>query len=337
MNQSTGALTSITLGSLYAAAAHRNRQHPQEKQAAPKWVKLLRQGKLSPAATNRIARESLEPGKYRQVRELGRGQFSLADDVVANVGDTPGRMVLKQPTRAPQPGHPPMQTQYKKVQEATEALNRQFQLPGQPPPIAPVHQVTPRGMYQAKADAKVEVPEELEKLLADIRGSHNRGPGGQIYDFDFEKTKKTPLKPQGWRHTSELFKLTPIDQPVPGKSRDVYGNLAEELGKKPTPAQLKALKRSDDLVRKYNAAKTDQERAKIFAQIVATAPQRAEPIVSALQGGPKPPVKVPVNRGTTILSRDARAATHVPPPPGFMSRLMQRLRELFGRLRRRGT
>jgi len=68
------------------------------KTAAPKWLKLLRSGLLSPEALNRVT-AALPEGTARYVKNLGRGQSQLADLVVGNIkGAPPGLAVRKLPT-----------------------------------------------------------------------------------------------------------------------------------------------------------------------------------------------------------------------------------------------
>mgnify|MGYP005848815795 CR=1 FL=1 len=55
------------------------------KTAAPRWLQLLRMGKLSDAALRRIT-ATMPEGQFRYVRNLGRGQFNLADEVAGNIG-----------------------------------------------------------------------------------------------------------------------------------------------------------------------------------------------------------------------------------------------------------
>lgn len=192
-----------------------------EKQASTALIRAMRRGKLSPETIRRAA-SGMQPGKFRFVKPLGRGQFSMADHVVGNIGGVGDEMVRKLPTRVSTP-----QEQYGGYAKVTDYLNNRF-AKGQTPIIAPYREVGPKGAFQAMATGKVTQPDEIQEMLSDLHGG-NIGPGGQIFDFmvpnvsdpDFRKFLiQNRIDDPPWRRL-----LRPGPDQWPHSSNDYLGNL----------------------------------------------------------------------------------------------------------------
>lgn len=68
------------------------------KHASTALIRRMQQGLLSPHTIQRAA-AAMPEGKFRFVKNLGRGQFSVADQVVGNFGQgAAGQAVRKMPT-----------------------------------------------------------------------------------------------------------------------------------------------------------------------------------------------------------------------------------------------
>src|ERR1700739_1003079 len=135
------------------------------KEASTALVRMIQAGKLGPATIQRAA-QAFAPGKFRFLQNLGRGQFSLADKVVGNLGGTAGEMVRKLPTRL---GATPVE-EYGPLQKLITALNEKFPVAPHPalpttpvgPAIAPFTHVGPQGGFQQLATARVpKIPHDL--------------------------------------------------------------------------------------------------------------------------------------------------------------------------------
>lgn len=213
------------------------------KTASTALVRAISRG-LSEPAINRAA-AAMPAGKFRFVAPLGRGQFSLADKVVGNVGGIQGLLARKMPTRAvPTPA-----VEYRPMQRITNQLNQQYAVPGQPPPIAPFVQVSPKGGFQQLATAQVTPPAELKRRLSDLH-SGNVGPGGQIIDYgveyggDYLKGNKPP--------TVGSLLGYPILRP--DKQVAVREDILGNIGQRGVPFKnisQQALGQSNNFIRKY--------------------------------------------------------------------------------------
>jgi hypothetical protein len=182
-------MTPTTLGMITAG---------MEKAAKVALVRRMAQGLLSPQAVQRAA-GAMQPGKFRFVKNLGRGQYSLADEVVGNVNGYAGRMARKLPTRQ---GITPTD-EYGPIKSVSDHVNKLYQkaVPGTAPPIAPFIDVSGRGGFQQLATGHIpelahyreavgrglrsEMLPQLRAPLDQLDDLHqgNMGPGGQIIDF----------------------------------------------------------------------------------------------------------------------------------------------------------
>lgn len=190
-------MTPTALGKLTAA---------MYKEGSTALVRRIAQGVLSPATIERAA-GAMRPGSFRFIRNLGRGQFSLADEVVGNIGGFAGQMARKLPTRA---GMTPV-SEYGPLRSVANHINADFQrmVPGSAPPIAPFVDVNNRGAFQRLATDKIPVISDymasrrrhmlapnsvpyptLPSPLNNLQDLHsgNVGPGGQIIDFGVDQT-----------------------------------------------------------------------------------------------------------------------------------------------------
>lgn len=239
------------------------------KAAATALIRMMRAGKLSAPSIYRAAR-AMDPGKFRFVRNLGRGQFNLADEVVGNVGGHAGQMVRKLPAhayRSPQEG-------YKGLKQFVDNANRQLPTSTGAPAIAPYVAVNHRGAFQQLANQAVHSPEDLarrwrtwgfdgppgpsaarvptagaHRLMNDLHEG-NIGPGGQIIDFTAPGV--------GWAdstasrvHTSP-WKL--VADNIPG-GRDQLANLAA-----PTAAQRAMNRQINNGIRRFYDKLTPAQR-----------------------------------------------------------------------------
>lgn len=153
---------------------------PLFKLASTALTRRIAQGVLSPKAINQAA-SAMPQGSFRFLGNLGRGQFSLADKVVGNMGPgAVGQMVRKVPTRAVSGG---IEGQFGPLASHITDLNKQFSRFYQANPIAPYAHVGPRGAFQQLADGRVwRLPQGLRKSITDLHQG-NIGPRGQVFDF----------------------------------------------------------------------------------------------------------------------------------------------------------
>lgn len=217
------------------------------KVSSTAFVRAIRRGGLSPAAIQRGA-SAMAPGKFRFVSNLGRGEFSLADKVVGNVGGAPGLAVRKMPTRQISPVE-----QYAPHARATSYLNDRFS-PGGTPPIAPIRAVTPQGAFQALGTGQVELPLKLPPLLRDLHRG-NIGPGGQIIDFQLPSRldMEPALRQHMWKNPFAAGepRMAPVIDPRARTNtwRDYFANLNLNNPQDRLDAAGRAM--SDNRVRRY--------------------------------------------------------------------------------------
>lgn len=156
------------------------------KTASTAFSRRVQAGELSPESVQR-ASSAMPEGQFRFVKHLGQGQFSLADQVVGNVGGHAGEMARKMPIRYTpsylQEGQ--ATKQFADTVNENYAKRRQFNgLPATDPPIAPYVASTEKGLFQRLATGTVPniqkdpyVPERVVDLHPE-----NMGKGGQILD-----------------------------------------------------------------------------------------------------------------------------------------------------------
>lgn len=171
------------------------------KEAAPRWVKEVQKGNLSPQAVNRIA-QTLPQGSVRQVRQLGHGNVNLADHVVANLGEAgAGSMVRKLPLRPL--AAPTLEQHYQPVVDASKAIesvhpgttvpylaaNRKGLFQEMDPPRAPLSPVSEIRVEQARAryQAMQGNREKLHDLGVQDLHADNFGSSGRAIDYDASK------------------------------------------------------------------------------------------------------------------------------------------------------
>jgi hypothetical protein len=109
-----------------------------EKQAAPKWVKMLRGGKLSTPALGKIT-ASMPDGSSRYVKHLGAGSYNVADLMAGNVGGQQGLVVRKLPK-----GPGDIEAGAKILQQGSREIEQKF--PGMAAQYLPVS--GRRGIFQ---------------------------------------------------------------------------------------------------------------------------------------------------------------------------------------------
>lgn len=265
------------------------------KDAAPRWVKMLRGGQLSPGAVGKIA-PTMPLGSFRTVGNLGRGQMNVADKVVGhmpvNTGSLPqpayaGTMVRKLPTQA----LPSIQQEFQPVVAATNQLNQQYggqgllsrvlRRPPQAPPITPYVNIGERGAFQQLAGARTApVPKQLMTDVRDLHpGNTVRDPRNnitEIFDFAGAGSSKSPMS-----SLSSQMARDPID-PATIPSIGIHnplGNVNVSGYANPhTRDELRSLlSGQNDLVRRYWAMAPDA-RQTLRDNLVATAPARRQAI-----------------------------------------------------------
>lgn len=237
------------------------------KTAAPRWVELLRQGALSPQATQRVT-QAMSPGSFRYVKTLGSGSHQLADLVAGNVGGEAGLMVRKLPLRTLDTTALDLKRWYQPLAEETQRMNRL--VPGvAPQPLA----ATPLGFFQQPAQARVPAPltfrqkmynwlfQGRDPVLAmharDVTQLQRAGftdlspfnfkPGGQAYDFVVRARPEVSVNPVAG--TSPV----PFNQ-LGGFATPGYGRL---VGMKPS-AERNAAGVDLNAVRRHHALRARQ-------------------------------------------------------------------------------
>lgn len=165
-----------------------------DKEAAPRYVKEMQKGKLSRDAVKRIA-QSLPEGTFRTVKNLGRGQFNIADEIIGNIGGTADKMVRKLPAHA----YVSPELAYAGLKDFVDEQNAKHPTETGAPAIAPFKEVGRRGAIQEFGDKPIwHDPAQHSRtdwdgsryvlhhpeLWRDVIDMHrlNLGPGGQVID-----------------------------------------------------------------------------------------------------------------------------------------------------------
>lgn len=311
------------------AMMHKLSSDQRVKCASTALIRAIRQGLLSPASITRAAR-AMPPGKFRFVSNAGRGQFSLADKVVGNMGGRAGEMIRKIPTR--QVGS--AGAEHSGVKKLVDELNTRF-APGAlhqavsrvmgkgnvADPIAPYLHVGDKGAFQAMASGRVpHLPKQLTDGLTDLH-SGNIGPAGQIFDFGLKANNAlgvgssvSPLKTQ--------FGQQFID-PLSGMGNRASGmDIFANIGANSQPATRAALEaavpQSNNLIRRYWGV-APQARPGVVSQAQQTVAPRAQGLVQNIVSHPSPG-RTPLN--TTMPNAPQpmkpQLAPTTPPPPTSM-------------------
>lgn len=244
------------------------------KAAATALIRMMRAGKLSAPSISRAA-QGMDPGKFRFVRNLGRGQFNLADEVVGNVGGHAGPMVRKLPAHA----YTRPQDAYRGVQNFVDQANQKLPTPSGVPAVAPYKAVNNRGAFQQLGNQSIHTPESLtaatneaarswgvprgwidpkaiakshvpgaERLMGDLHQG-NVGPGGQILDFSAPGVGWAPQTAHRVA-SGETLKLLNI----PGG----YDTLANATNL--TPQQLRQNQQINNSIRRFYDALAPEQR-----------------------------------------------------------------------------
>lgn len=224
-----------------------------EKLASTALVRQILRGALKPETIRRAASE-MPVGKFRTVKNLGRGQFSLTDLVVGNVADRKGGtyaglMARKLPVRRSSPHR-----EYGQQANLIDRLNRRHPILNllQAPPLARYVHVGPKGAFQELANRRVWYrPRRLTNLLNDLHPG-NLGPKGQILDFGI-RTDVAPRLRERITPIRDHFRERLIDRAsLQGTSPnyDIWGNWDVDQ----IPKQFRRHRQfSDNLVRRYHA------------------------------------------------------------------------------------
>ena len=160
-------------------------------------VRNVLKGGVSPANVQRAA-GAMQPGQFRYLNNLGRGQTAIADRVVGNLGNEAGEFVRKLPTRHV----PSVASQYQGTADEVTRLNKAFgyQPEWRANPKSPVHgsaelfssypHVSDRGAFQRMATGQVKYPQGKAVMMEQLSNAGvgdlhagNVGPGGQIFDY----------------------------------------------------------------------------------------------------------------------------------------------------------
>lgn len=291
-----------------------------DKTASTALVRRIAQGALSPAAINRAA-SAMQPGKFRYLKTLGRGQFSLADEVVGNVGGQAGRMVRKVPTQAlssPAEEYAPLKDlsdfwNHKYTNSPLRRLTRAVTgAPKPDPPIAPFNAVTDKGGFQQLATGNVpKLPWGLKRKLGDQHAG-NVGPKGQVIDFSVEGNT-----PRGIRSPTSIldaFQRPRIDTAttIPtdhGGAYDLLGNIPSGSAASQTVAPY--LQRSNNLVRKFWSMPPAQ-RQQFHEQLSRGTPQRKAEFMRQYTSVPAP-ANDPLRTAPHVPESQISTAAHGPP------------------------
>lgn len=244
------------------------------KLAAPKWLKLLRSGSLSPEALSRVT-AALPEGKAKFVRPLGTGLFQQADLMAGNVGNQAGLLVRKLPRRV---------DNINQIAANQLEASRQVAAKLKPGAVAKYLPADPskgvfqeygnkvvdpnwkqKAQYMEKAFAPPQLEESLLKervmptlsylknsLPYTFRGvldTHpgNFGPGGQLIDYVYKLPRGQTA---GWGNLNDDFLIDRFSQKLRAPSK---------LGPEPriwffgdqTPRKAWEAKANADSVRKY--------------------------------------------------------------------------------------
>lgn len=243
------------------------------KAASTALIRMIRAGKLSAPSIARAA-QGMDPGQFRFLRNLGRGQFNMADEVVGNVGNVTGQLVRKLPAHA----YSEPQDAYKGLKSFVDQTNQQIPTPSGAPLIAPYEAVNSRGAFQQLANRTIHTPRSLDDAVAATARDYgipksfldrdsvarlplpealrtlddlhpgNIGPGGQIIDFT------APKSGLGWApRTAQRVStsgIAPNPTHIPG-GFDELANLADR-----TPAQQAQYNAVNNSIRRFYAQPT---------------------------------------------------------------------------------
>ena len=141
------------------------------KEASTALVRRIAQGLLSPKSIQRAA-QAMPEGSFRFVKNLGRGQFSLADKVVGNVGGHAGEMVRKVATHA---DLAPNQ-EYGPLKKLIVGYNAAYSKRSGGNPIAPYVDVNPRLRFRYHWFSSQPAGSELYELLPPTHRSGDPDP-----------------------------------------------------------------------------------------------------------------------------------------------------------------
>lgn len=283
------------------------------KAASTALVRRIVKGLLSPSTVQRAA-QAMPEGSFRFVKNLGRGQFSLADKVVGNVGGHAGEMVRKLGTHADM--FP--QQEYGPLKQLIDGYNTAHKAQAGGNPIAPYVAVNSRGAFQQLANEAVTPPKALTDKLSDLHPA-NIGPNGQIIDFGSNGSDSQ----FGMSRAMNYFRprIDPATQVNAGRyfGRDMLGNLGEHAPEIQAAGQATSNEVNNN-IRKFWAQPTDTAKKTVYDQIAQTADARGQQLIDKLPGGKIPIGNSPTpnpNRGMT----ETVVPQHTPPQPGWWDRL----------------
>jgi hypothetical protein len=250
-----------------------------EKAASTALVRQIRKGLLSPEAIQGAA-SLLPAGKFRFVKQLGRGQFSLADQVVGNMGNQPGLLARKLPTRLTGQS---IGNQYKPLQQTTDRINAMFRpQTGGVNPVAPYRTVGRKGAFQTMADDAVDLPAKLKGYLDDLTPG-NVGPRGQVIDYvrDYDAPKWVREGDLSFKHP--LIDAISARPGLPGSrfgsGWDRFGNIHPEN----LPKYQKFFNRSNNNIRRFWSLPVEQQR-QFLQELRQTQTRRAAKFDRAVGG-----------------------------------------------------
>jgi hypothetical protein len=246
---------------MHATIAELGRQTGSMKLASTALVRNIAKGALSPATIQRAAK-AMPEGSFRFVKNLGRGNFTLADQVVGRVGEHAGLMARKLPTQALDS----IPKEFGPLAKQVNQLNARHGRFYQAPPIAPYAGVTPQGAFQQMAEGRVwHMPRGLKKQVTDLHEG-NVGPRGQVIDFGTES---------GAANIASKLMRPRIDAGavMPSSNNDLFGNLDVMMPKAVRDQVQPAVERSNNLVRRYWATPST-ERQQYLDGLTAGAPDR---------------------------------------------------------------
>lgn len=297
------------------------------KQASTALVRRIAKGLLSPQTVQRAA-QAMPQGSFRFVKNLGRGQFSLADQVVGNIGGTAGQMVRKLPTHS----NITPASEYGPLKKIISHYNDRYRDASGGNPIAPFLGVNNKGAFQALAHEAVTPPKALTDRLSDLHPG-NFGPNGQILDFGLSNSSS--FKPILGDLLS--FERQRIDPSVLASAADIknrggfdfIANLATA-----TPEVQSLMRplnqRVDNNIRRFWATPAHQQQAYADHLNATAGPARQRMVRGMMSAAPPPIPRTPQvampPRGPVAMPRPAmprppvppgaaNAATFVPPVP----------------------
>lgn len=320
------------------AAMHKLSSDERVKCASTALVRAMLKGLLSPQSVQRAAR-AMQPGKFRFVQNLGRGQFSLADKVVGNMGGRVGEMVRKLPTRQVASAGGEMHGVKRLIEELNgrfgakplqQAVSRVMGKGNVADPIAPYVHVGDKGAFQAMATGRVpHLPKQLTDGLTDLHPG-NVGPKGQIFDFGLKADNAlgagagiSPMKTQFGQQF--IDPLSGMGNRASGM--DIFANIGANSQPATRAALEKAVPQSNNLIRRYWGA-SPQARPGVVEQAQQTVAPRAQGLVQNIVSKPSPG-RTPLNSTFRSPAQPMQApkpiqvAPTTPPPPSAPTPTMQ--------------